>query len=217
MAPRIVSIVFAALVAAGHTAPAAYAESPPPTVLVPEAPLSTDRAGMYATIGVGPADDTDRLQGQSPVVPLTLGVSLPVRGRAYVDVGMYFSTVTYSAEPSLTGWGNNTDLRTFAVTVSGRFGHTGNKAAVFGSAGIGLAYVGLGGEDNFYGAYSPPVDSTVTPVLTVAGSFEAPARKHNRFLAELRYSWIHADFGSNSGGSLNVGGPALLLGWKGVF
>jgi hypothetical protein len=216
MAPRSVLVVFAAVVA-GVLRTAAYAESPPPTVLVPEAPLSTDRAGMYATIGFGPADDTDRLQGHSPVVPLTLGVSLPIRGRAYVDVGMYFSTVTYSAEPSLTGWGNNADLRTFAITASGRFGHTGKKAAVFGSAGFGFAYVRLGGGDYFYGAYSPPLDTTVAPVLTVAGSFEAPARKRNRFLAELRYSWIHADFGSTSGGSLNVGGPALLLGWKGVF
>ena len=195
----------------------AHAESPEPTVLVPEPAVSTDSGGLYATIGGGPSDETDRLQGHSPVLAFTLGGSLPIKGRAYVDIGMYLSSASYHAEPSLTGWGNDAELRTFAFTASGRGGYTGRKAAVFASAGIGLAYVTLTEGLQLYGAYSPPLDATVAPVLTVAGSFEAPTRTRSRFLAEVRYSWIHADFGGNSGGSLNVGGPALLLGWKGAF
>jgi len=213
--PRLVFLALAVLaVAATAALPGpASAESPQPTPLSPKV-ASTGSAGLYATLGLGASPGgTDRLDPDFPVLALTLGGSLPIKDWAFVDVAMDFSMASYDAEPSLSGWGTEAQVHTFAVTASFRGGHSGKKTAVFGSAGVGLAYVSLG-ADEFYGLSSPPVDSTVVPVLTVAGSLEAPAQDDSRFLAELRYSWISADFGSNSGGSLNVGGPVLLLGWK---
>jgi hypothetical protein len=129
---------------------------------------------------------------------------------------MYLSLASYDERPPLTTWNDNLLLETFALTASARAGYEGHKVAVFGSAGVGFAFVRLGAP-YFYGAYSEPVGSATVPVLTVAASLEAPARQHNRFLTELRYSWIEADLGGGFGGSVNVGGPALLFGWKYVF
>lgn len=212
MARGVASILIAAAVAL--VAPA-FAQTPQPTPLVPEAP-ATDSPGMYLLFGMGPVPDgTDRLLGDLPTLAFTVGGSIPIKGRAYVDLGLYTSVASYTAVPAYSWFGSGATVSTVAFTASGRFGHTGHKVAVFGSAGVGFGYVML--DTQIFGIIPAEVDSVWAPVFTIAGSLETPVRKKNRFLAELRYSWIDVDFGSDAGGSLNAGGAALLLGWRHVF
>jgi hypothetical protein len=213
MTPRI---VLALVVATAALPASSAAETPPPTEIIPEA-VSTDSPSLYVTMGFGPGPgSTTTLERDAPAFVLTFGGSIPIKGKAYVDLSMVLSLASYDARPSVTTWNENLLLETFAFTASARAGHEGRKVAVFGSAGVGFAYVRLGAP-YFYGTYSEPVGSTTVPVLTVAASLEAPARQHSRFLTELRYSWIEADLGGGFGGSVNVGGPVLLFGWKYVF
>lgn len=215
MVRRSALVLLVVSAAAGALGPA-FAGNAQPTVIVPEAG-SADSAGMYITVGMGPEPSgTDQLEGYLPTLVLTGGASFPIQGKAYVDVGLYLSAASYTGLPSSNAWWSDATVGTAALTVSGRMGHTGRSVAVFGSAGIGLAHVSLDAP-TWLGFIYTEVDSVWTPVLTVAGSLETPARKHNRFLAELRYSWINADFGIDVGGSLNAGGAALLLGWRHVF
>ena len=208
--------VFALLVTAAVISAPAFAGDLQPTEIVPEA-VPTDSPGMYATFGLGaPGGGTDRFRADTPAFAFTFGGSLPINGKAYVDLGMGFSIADYKDVSPESAWSDNPLLETFSLTASVRAGHSGRSVAIYGSAGVGFAYVRLG-EPGGFGVYPEPVGSTMAPVLTVAGSLERPVQKHNRFLAELRYSWINADFGSGAGGSLNAGGAELLFGWRHVF
>jgi hypothetical protein len=211
MAPRSVAVLVVASI--GMAAPA-FAASPEPTPLVPES-VSTDSSSMYLMFGLGPGGGgSDRFQENGPTFTFTLGGSIPIKGKAYVDLGMSFSIARYEDVLPVSYWSDTPLLTTFALTASLRAGHVGKSVAVYGSGGVGFAYVRLG-EAGGFGVYPEPVGATLAPVLTVAGSLEAPARAHSRFAAELRYSWIEADLGG--GGSLNAGGAMALFGWRYVF
>lgn len=215
MTPRI---VFALLVASVSWRTGAHAEGPKPTEIVPEA-VPAESTSLYVTLGfgTGSGSETARFDSRPPMFALTAGGSIPIKGKAYIDVGMYFSTEGYKDRAPLGYYGSD-DLfmTTIGLTASGRVGHVGPTVAVYASAGIGFAYVRLGALGG-YGVYPEPVGSTMAPVLTVAGSLETHPRRRSRFLAELRYAWIDADLGSGFGGSVNVGGPMALFGWKYVF
>ncbi len=73
------------------------------------------------------------------------------------------------------------------------------------------------GEPGGFGISPGPVGSAMAPVFAVAGSLERSLRRHDRLLAELRYSRINADLGSGADGSLDAGGAALLFGWRHVI
>jgi hypothetical protein len=172
---------------------------------------------MFFTLGLGaPGGGTDRFHANTPTFAFMFGGSHPIKGKAYVDLGMGLSIAGYKEDSPVSTWTGKPLLETISLTASLRAGHAGRSVAAYGSAGGGFAYVRLGEPEGF-GVNPEPVGSTMAPVLTVAGSLERPVRKHNRFLAELRYSWIEANFGSDAGGSLNAGGLVLFLGWRNVF
>lgn len=215
MAPRIIFSLVVASVAISAPMPA-LAEGRQPTPLVPEA-VSTDSSGMYFMLGVGRgAEGTDQFKPSAPMFAFTLGGSIPIKGRAYVDLGMGFSIAGYEYVGTTYTWTAKPLMTTFDLTASMRAGHEGKRVAVYGSAGVGFAYVRLG-EPGGFGVYPEPVGATVVPVLTAAGSLETPSHRHSRFVFELRYSWINADLGPAAGGSLNVGGPLMNFGWRYVF
>jgi hypothetical protein len=215
MAPRI---GFALVVAAIALRAVAFAGNPEPTEIVPEA-VPAESPSLYVTLGFGPGSgsETARFDSRPPMFAFTAGGSIPIKGKAYVDIGMFLGIEAYN-DRAPAGYYGSDDLflTTFGLTASGRVGHVGRTVAVYASAGVGFAYVRLGAPGG-YGVYPEPVGSTMAPVLTVAGSLETHPRQRSRFLAELRYSWIDADLGSGFGGSANVGGPMLLFGWKYVF
>jgi hypothetical protein len=213
MAPRIIVGLLAASIAI--SAPA-LAGSPQPTPLVPEA-VSTDAPSLYVMGGLGPGGGgTDRFQASGPTFAFEFGGSIPIKGKAYIDLGMGLSIAGYKDVWPVYSWTDEPLLTTFDLTASLRGGHVGKKVAVYGSGGVGFAYVRLG-EPGGFGVYPEPVGATWAPVLTAAGSLETPAHRHSRFVFELRYSWIEADLGAGAGGSLNAGGAMMLFGWRGVF
>ena len=213
MSPRIVFVLFVASVAQPALALAGGSQ---PTETVHEAVPTASRS-LYYTIGLGPpAEDSERFGARSPTLAFTVGGSIPVKGKAYVDICGSFSMAEYRDYAPALWASDDLFLTRFGMTASGRVGHVGRTVGAYASAGIGFAYVRFAAPAG-YGAYPEAVGSTMAPVFTVAGSLESKPRQRSHFLTELRYSWIDADLGGDFAGSVNVGGPMLVFGWRSDF
>jgi hypothetical protein len=194
----------------------ALAEGSPPTEIVPGAVPGESRS-LYYTLGLGPpAEDSERFGARSPTLAFAVGGSIPIKGKAYVDICGFLAMAQYKDHAPSLWASDDLFLTRFGLTASGRVGHAGRQVGAYASAGLGFAYVRFAAPGG-YGVYPEAVGSTMAPVLTVAGSLETHPRERSRFLTELRYSWINADLGGDFGGPVNVGGPMLCFGWKWVL
>lgn len=195
-----------------QTAPALPDSAAPQTAPAPRTRPYGGPSFVFA-VGLGPGGGgNEQFEAKTPTLLFQVGGSIPIAPKAWTDIVLGFSIASYREESPETTWTGDALLRVAYVTASVRTGRPGKHLGVFGSAGAGLAYVALG-EPGGFGVYPEPVGSRTAPVLTGALSLEHPGRR-SRFLVELRYSDISADLGSDAGGTLDAGGPILLLGWR---